>query len=55
MHGSSVLIIEDDHALLRGLKDNFEAQNYRVQMARDGREGLSAALASPPDLLVLVI
>ena len=55
MHGSSVLIIEDDPALLRGLKDNFEAQNYRVQLARDGRAGLSAALADPPDLLVLDI
>jgi DNA-binding response OmpR family regulator len=55
MHSSSVLIIEDDPALLRGLKDNFEAQNYRVHLARDGREGLSAALANPPDLLVLDI
>jgi DNA-binding response OmpR family regulator len=53
MPGSSVLIIEDDAALLRGLKDNFEAQNYRVQLARDGREGISVALANPPDLLVL--
>src|SRR5258705_8844553 len=55
MHGPSVLIIEDDPALLRGLKDNFEAQNYRVHLARDGREGLSAALASPPDLMLLDI
>jgi DNA-binding response OmpR family regulator len=55
MHGSSVLIVEDDPALLRGLKDNFEAQHYRVQLARDGREGLSAALANPPDLLLLDI
>src|SRR6266545_4791172 len=53
MHGASVLIIEDDPALLRGLKDNFEARHYRVRVACDGREGLSAALASPPDLLVL--
>jgi DNA-binding response OmpR family regulator len=53
MPGPSVLIIEDDAALLRGLKDNFEAQNYRVQLARDGRQGLSAALANPPDLLIL--
>jgi len=50
-----VLIIEDDPALLRGLRDNFEAQNYRVNLARDGREGLSAALANPPDLLLLDI
>src|SRR5947209_4592029 len=55
MANSSVLIIEDDPALLRGLKDNFEAQNYRVNLARDGREGLSAALANPPDLLLLDI
>ena len=55
MHGALVLIVEDEPALLRGLKDNFEAQHYRVQLARDGREGLSAALANPPDLLVLDI
>lgn len=55
MRGSSVLIVEDDPAMLRGLKDNFEAQDYRVQLARDGREGLSAALANPPDLLILDI
>jgi len=55
MGGASILIVEDDPALLRGLKDNFEAQNYRVQIARDGREGLSAALTNPPDLLLLDI
>jgi len=55
MHSPSVLIIEDDPALLRGLRDNFESQAYRVQLARDGREGLSAALAHPPDLLLLDI
>src|SRR5687767_7506069 len=55
MHPPSVLIIEDDPALLRGLKDNFESQAYCVHLARDGREGLSAALANPPDLLLLDI
>jgi DNA-binding response OmpR family regulator len=55
MRGAAVLIIEDDPALLRGLKDNFEAQEYRVHVARDGREGLAAALAHSPDLLVLDI
>jgi DNA-binding response OmpR family regulator len=52
---ASILIIEDDPALLRGLKDNFERQNYRVQVACHGRDGLSAALSDPPDLLVLDI
>ena len=55
MHVPTVLIIEDDAALSRGLKDNFEAQNYRVQLVRDGREGLTAALANPPDLVLLDI
>src|SRR6266496_2965735 len=55
MHSPLVLIIEDDPVLLRGLKDNFESQDYRVHLARDGREGLSAALANPPDLLLLDI
>ena len=55
MRAASVLIVEDDPALLRGLKDNFEAQHYRVQIARDGRDGLNAALANPPDLLLLDI
>lgn len=53
MRAPSVLIIEDDPALLRGLGDNFEAQKYLVGRARNGREGLSMALANPPDLLVL--
>jgi len=53
MTGRSVLIIEDDPSLSRGLHDNFAAQHYRVQLARGGREGLSAALANPPDLLIL--
>jgi DNA-binding response OmpR family regulator len=53
MRGAQVLIIEDDPALLRGLKDNFEAQACHVRLARDGHAGLTAALAQPPDLLVL--
>jgi DNA-binding response OmpR family regulator len=55
MHPPSILIIEDEPALLRGLRDNFESQGYLVQIARDGQEGLSAALANPPDLLLLDI
>ena len=55
MNSPTVLIIEDDPALLRGLQDNFAAQNYRIRIARDGRAALSAALDSPPDLLLLDI
>src|SRR3954470_4900155 len=53
MSGKSILIIEDDPALLRGLKDNFETQGYEVQTANDGRKGLEALMKSPPNLLLL--
>jgi DNA-binding response OmpR family regulator len=53
MPAATVLIVEDEPALLRGLKDNFEAQGHCVRVACDGREGLRAALATPPDLVVL--
>ena len=55
MPGESILIVEDDPALLRGLKDNFESRGYRVRTASDGEAGLEAALASSPDLLLLDI
>jgi DNA-binding response OmpR family regulator len=53
MSGKTILIIEDDSVLLRGLKDNFEAQGYLVRTAKDGQKGLDALLTAPPDLLLL--
>ncbi|MHC4445621.1 MAG: response regulator transcription factor [Planctomycetota bacterium] len=55
MAGEKVLIIEDDPALLRGLKDNFESKDYLVTTAVDGEEGLEAALGIKPDLIILDI
>ena len=49
----NALIIEDNSTMLRGLKDNFELKGYRVKTARDGEQGLSAALAENPDLIIL--
>ena len=53
MNARTILIIEDDPVLLRGLKDNFEAQGYLVRTAKDGQKGLDALLTAPPDLLLL--
>jgi len=53
MTARKVLIVEDDAALLRGLKDNFQAQGYQVRTANDGQEGLEAFLRDPPDLVLL--
>jgi len=49
----SALIIEDNSAMLRGLKDNFESVGYRVRTAIDGEQGLAAALTGNPDLVIL--
>jgi len=51
----SVLIVEDDAALLRGLKDNFGFEGYDVVTASDGEAGLEAALSGTPDLILLDI
>jgi DNA-binding response OmpR family regulator len=51
----SVLIVEDNQAMLRGLMDNFETKGYRVKIARDGEQGLNAALSERPDLIILDI
>jgi len=51
----TILIIEDDPAMLRGLKDNFEFKGYSVLTAADGEEGLNAALDKKPDLILLDI
>jgi DNA-binding response OmpR family regulator len=52
---STVLIVEDDPTMLRGLKDNFEIKGYYVLTARDGPGGLETALKEKPDLIILDI
>lgn len=51
----TVLIIEDDSSMLRGLKDNFAYVGYNVLTASDGEKGLNAALDAKPDLIILDI
>ena len=53
MPTETILIIEDDPTMLRGLRDNFEFEGYHVQTAADGDAGLKAALAIRPDLIIL--
>jgi len=55
MTPANILIIEDDAAILRVVKDNFVSRGYRVQTARNGEEGLEAALAGQADLILLDI
>jgi two-component system alkaline phosphatase synthesis response regulator PhoP len=48
-----ILIIEDEPAMVAGLRDNFEYEGYDVISAGDGVTGLERALADDPDLVVL--
>lgn len=49
----TILFVEDDKAILKGLEDNFSREGYRVLTERDGKKGLSTALKKQPDLVVL--
>ena len=52
---TSVLIIEDDAALRRGLYDNFAKRGYEVRTADNGSSGLKAVLAERADVILLDI
>jgi len=55
MSNEAILIIEDDPAMRRGLKDNFAFKGYKVRTAHDGESGLNEALNAKPDLIILDI
>jgi two-component system response regulator VicR len=55
MPDRTVLIIEDDATLLRGLQDNFRSHGYQVIAAANGQQGLQSALDRAPDLIILDI
>ena len=48
-----ILIVEDEPAMVAGLRDNFEYEGYEVISAEDGVAGLERALTDDPDLVVL--
>ena len=55
MSASRILIIEDEPALVRGLKDAFASKGFDVLTAQDGATGLDLALEKNPDLILLDI
>jgi DNA-binding response OmpR family regulator len=48
-----ILIVEDEHAMLMGLKDNLEIEGYSVDVAPDGALGLEKILKNDYDLVLL--
>jgi DNA-binding response OmpR family regulator len=55
LNGRRILIVEDEPALLRGLKDTFASKGCDVLSAQDGETGLDLALSKNPDLILLDI
>ncbi len=49
----TILIVEDDAAMRRGLEDNLEIDGYNVVSAATMRDGRVAAMKRNPDLIVL--
>jgi two-component system, sensor histidine kinase and response regulator len=52
MTAETILVVEDDAALLDGLRDILELSGYRVVTARNGAQGLLALEQHRPDLIV---
>jgi DNA-binding response OmpR family regulator len=50
---TTVLVIEDDPAILRGLADNLRYEGYQVLQAPDAETGRQLHLSGKPDLIVL--
>ena len=50
-----ILVVEDDAAILRGLRDNLLYENYVVDTARSGDEALQMIRTRSPDLVILDI
>lgn len=50
-----ILIVEDDKAIVMGLKDDLEFEGYEVYVALDGKEGLRQAMAQEFQLIILDI
>jgi two-component system KDP operon response regulator KdpE len=48
-----ILVIEDEKPIRRFLRASLLSEGYRVVEAETGQQGLTMALAQPPDLVVL--
>jgi len=55
MSAGRILVVEDEPALLLGLKDAFEDHGFTVLTASDGEKGLTLAVDSKPELILLDI
>jgi DNA-binding response OmpR family regulator len=50
---ATILIVEDEFAVARGIQYALQQEGYEVTVARSGEEGLEFAISQAPDLIVL--
>jgi DNA-binding response OmpR family regulator len=50
---ATILIVEDEHAVARGIQYALQQEGYVVALARSGEEGLEIATSQAPDLVLL--
>jgi two-component system, OmpR family, KDP operon response regulator KdpE len=50
---AGILIVEDEPELVRALRINLHARQYKVLTAGTGREALAVAASHPPDAIIL--
>jgi CheY-like chemotaxis protein len=50
---NTILIVDDERTLLSALVDKFTREGFVVSGAKNGKEGLSRALADHPDIILL--
>lgn len=55
MKSASILLIEDDPAVARSLRDGLERESYTVVWKDTGAAGIAFARQSPPHLIILDI
>ena len=49
----TILIVDDEPEMVRGLGDNLRFEGYRTLAAANGEDGLRLALQEVPDLILL--
>ena len=49
----TILVVDDDHEMVDGLRTLLEKQGYRVIQARDGQHGKQMVYQQRPDLVIL--
>ena len=50
---ATILIVEDEYAVARGIQYALQQEGYEITLARSGEEGLEIATRSAPDLVLL--